>query len=160
MLCSIFCSHICFSKMAFVWKFGHVSQSFLHVLTTDGYRDFNMPEELYTHFEHLLSIPEKPLKFTKLNLQWRWIRLKNIQFVELTREICLMEMVIPSSIPNCQIRQQHKLHRPLHLSQLSKDKSVITCKSVHVPNPVFGDSCVKFACLNFSPAFCQCTVSA
>ena len=42
-------------------------QFFIHVLSTDPYNEFNMQEELYAHFEQLLSTAEKPLKLTAQN---------------------------------------------------------------------------------------------
>ena len=52
------------------------------------------------------------------------------------------EPIINPQLPSLPVTQ---LHRPFHLSQLSIDISIITCKNVHVPNPAFVDSCVKLA---------------
>ena len=42
-------------------------QFFLHVLSTPPFNEFNLQEQLFQHFEVLLSTPDKPLKLTAQN---------------------------------------------------------------------------------------------
>ena len=42
-------------------------QFFHHTLSIEPYSQFNIKQELYAHFEQLLSTPEKPLKLTDQN---------------------------------------------------------------------------------------------
>ena len=42
-------------------------QFFFHTLTLDPYVDFNMKASIYSHFEQLLSTPDKPLKLSDEN---------------------------------------------------------------------------------------------
>ena len=42
-------------------------QFFFHTLTIEPYCQFNMKDQLYAHFEKLLSTADKPLKLTDQN---------------------------------------------------------------------------------------------